>query len=120
MAAVWDKLSRFTRDESGATAIEYGLIAAMIAVSAIAAMTAFGNILSGMFNFVDQHAGTAMDNAGIWRSLVPAEHVPEIDLCAAGPQRFLLAGIGRPAAHPDDLEARLHPPLPGGKKPPTE
>ena len=34
--------SRFVRDESGATAIEYGLIAALIAVAIITAVTALG------------------------------------------------------------------------------
>jgi pilus assembly protein Flp/PilA len=37
------------RDESGATAIEYGLIAALIAVAAIAAMTIVGTNLSTVF-----------------------------------------------------------------------
>jgi pilus assembly protein Flp/PilA len=37
------------RDEQGATAIEYGLIAALIAVAAIGAMTSLGGTLSGTF-----------------------------------------------------------------------
>jgi len=37
------------RDEQGATAIEYGLIAALIAVAAITAMTNLGSTLSGTF-----------------------------------------------------------------------
>jgi pilus assembly protein Flp/PilA len=37
------------RDEQGATAIEYGLIAALIAVAAITAMTSLGGTLSGTF-----------------------------------------------------------------------
>lgn len=40
------------RDEQGATAIEYGLIAALIAVAAITAMTALGSNLSGTFTNV--------------------------------------------------------------------
>ena len=40
------------RDEDGATAIEYGLIAALIAVAAITAMQALGNELSTTFNKV--------------------------------------------------------------------
>lgn len=40
------------RDEAGATAIEYGLIAALIAVAAITAMQALGNELSTTFNDV--------------------------------------------------------------------
>lgn len=41
--------ARFAKDESGATAIEYGLIAALIAVAAIGAMTSLGTSLSGLF-----------------------------------------------------------------------
>ena len=41
------------RDEQGATAIEYGLIAALIAVAAITAMTNLGSTLSGTFTNVD-------------------------------------------------------------------
>ena len=40
------------RDEAGATAIEYGLIAALIAVAAITAMQGLGNQLSTTFNKV--------------------------------------------------------------------
>ena len=42
-------ISRFVRDESGATAIEYGLIAALIAVVIITAITAVGTKLSTTF-----------------------------------------------------------------------
>ncbi|WP_285710551.1 Flp family type IVb pilin [Erythrobacter oryzae] len=41
------------RDEQGATAIEYGLIAALIAVAAITAMTNLGSTLSGTFGNVN-------------------------------------------------------------------
>jgi pilus assembly protein Flp/PilA len=44
--------SRFVRDESGATAIEYGLIAALIAVVVIGAVTAVGTGLSTTFTTV--------------------------------------------------------------------
>jgi pilus assembly protein Flp/PilA len=43
---------QFLRDESGATAIEYGLIAALIAVVIITAVTAVGTNLQGTFNTV--------------------------------------------------------------------
>ncbi len=42
-------ISRFVRDESGATAIEYGLIAALIAVVIITGVTAVGTNLSTTF-----------------------------------------------------------------------
>ncbi len=40
----------FLKNESGATAIEYGLIAALIAVVIITGVTAVGTNLSGTFN----------------------------------------------------------------------
>jgi pilus assembly protein Flp/PilA len=46
-------LAKFTKNEEGATAIEYGLIAALIAVAAITAMTSLGSNLSNTFNKVN-------------------------------------------------------------------
>ena len=54
---------RFMHDQSGATAIEYGLIAGLIAVGAIAAMTTFGGSLTSLFGSVETKAGSAMDAA---------------------------------------------------------
>jgi len=45
-------VSRFVRDESGATAIEYGLIAALISVVIIAAVTTLGTNLKAVFSYV--------------------------------------------------------------------
>ncbi len=45
-------LKRFVADESGATAIEYGLIAALIAVAIIAAVSLVGTNLTTTFNTV--------------------------------------------------------------------
>ncbi len=42
--------SRFAADQSGATAIEYGLIAGLISVVIIGAVTAVGTSLSSRFN----------------------------------------------------------------------
>jgi len=44
--------NKLRRDEAGATAIEYGLIAALIAVAAITAMSSLGGELSDTFNNV--------------------------------------------------------------------
>ena len=41
---------RFLNDESGATAIEYGLIAGLVAVAIIAALTALGSSLNNLFS----------------------------------------------------------------------
>lgn len=43
---------RLLKDQQGATAIEYGLIAALIAVAAVTAMTAVGTSLSSTFNSI--------------------------------------------------------------------
>lgn len=41
--------ARFAKDESGATAIEYGLIAALVSVVIIGAVTTLGTNLTGVF-----------------------------------------------------------------------
>jgi pilus assembly protein Flp/PilA len=45
-------LKTFAQDESGATMIEYGLIAALVAVAAIVALESLGTSISGMFTAV--------------------------------------------------------------------
>ncbi len=45
-------IRKFFKNSKGATAIEYGLIAALIAVAAIAAMQGLGNSLNKTFNNV--------------------------------------------------------------------
>ena len=51
--------ARFVKDESGATAIEYGLIAAGIAVAIITAVNAIGTDLSGLFGRVSAKLNAA-------------------------------------------------------------
>ena len=46
-------ITRFLRDDSGATAIEYGLIAAGISVAIIATVTSLGGKLATTFGKVD-------------------------------------------------------------------
>ena len=45
-------MMQIIRDTKGATAIEYGLIATLIAIAAITAMTSVGNKLTATFNNV--------------------------------------------------------------------
>lgn len=45
-------INRFLRDESGVTAIEYGLIASLVGVAAIASMTAIGDALKVQFTAI--------------------------------------------------------------------
>ncbi|HEX4847684.1 MAG TPA: Flp family type IVb pilin [Novosphingobium sp.] len=52
-------IKKLFRNEDGATAIEYGLIAALISVAAIGAMSSLGGELSSTFN----HTSSTMANA---------------------------------------------------------
>lgn len=47
-----ERLKRFLKDEDGVTAIEYGLIAALIAVAIIAAVGFIGTNLNVIFNHI--------------------------------------------------------------------
>jgi pilus assembly protein Flp/PilA len=51
-------ITRFVKDESGATAIEYGLIAALIAVAIIAAVTLLGDNLDDLFRDIANNVST--------------------------------------------------------------
>jgi pilus assembly protein Flp/PilA len=52
-------IKNFVRDESGATMIEYGLIAALVAVAAIVALESLGTSISSMFTAVSTKLDTA-------------------------------------------------------------
>ncbi len=53
-------LKTFVKDESGATAIEYGLIAALVAVGLIGALMALGGALQNIFNYISGVLASAM------------------------------------------------------------
>lgn len=57
---MFTKIQKFLSDESGATAIEYGLIAALVSVAAIGALQAMGNSLGDMFNSVSNELSNAV------------------------------------------------------------
>ena len=61
---MFTKIRKFLSDESGATAIEYGLIAALVSVAAITALTAMGGSLAQMFNYVSNQLSSASSSAG--------------------------------------------------------
>ena len=52
-------LRSILRDQAGATAIEYGLMAALISVAAITAMGSLGNSLVNTFNYVSNQETAA-------------------------------------------------------------
>ncbi len=54
-----NQLKAFIHDDSGATAIEYGLIAALVSVAAIGALTTMGNTLNTLFSSVSNSMNTA-------------------------------------------------------------
>ena len=57
---MYNLLKNLIQDESGATAIEYGLIAALVSVAAIGALTAMGGSLNTMFTTVSTSLATAV------------------------------------------------------------
>jgi pilus assembly protein Flp/PilA len=57
-------MTRFLKDESGATAIEYGLIAALIAAVLIAALTLIGSNLNLTFDNIATKVGSTSGGTG--------------------------------------------------------
>jgi pilus assembly protein Flp/PilA len=62
--SMFGNLKNLLKDESGATAIEYGLIAALVSVAAIGALTAMGSSLESMFQSVSDKLDTAVSDSG--------------------------------------------------------
>jgi len=62
MTFVCSQFQCFVADESGATAIEYGLIAGLVAVGMIVALTLAGTSVTGMFEYVSTRSGEQLDN----------------------------------------------------------
>jgi len=52
-------IKAFLKDESGATMIEYGLVAALVSVAAILALKALGSELQVIFNTVSSYLASA-------------------------------------------------------------
>jgi pilus assembly protein Flp/PilA len=62
--SMFGNIKNLLKDESGATAIEYGLIAALVSVAAITALTAMGSSLQDMFGRVSNELTTAVNQSG--------------------------------------------------------
>ena len=60
MSTFIQKIRGFMQDEQGVTAIEYGLIAALIAVGLVAALTLVGGDLKDVFNTIASDLATAI------------------------------------------------------------
>ena len=57
---------QFLKDESGATAIEYGLIAALVSVAIIAMLSLLGNNLNATFKAVADNLEAASEPSALW------------------------------------------------------
>jgi pilus assembly protein Flp/PilA len=60
MDNIMNTINRLINDESGATAIEYGLIAGLVAVAIIAALSALGTSLTSLFTSVSDELDGAV------------------------------------------------------------
>ena len=89
-------LRSFVRDESGATAIEYGLIAALVSVAAIAALGALGTSLSNIFTFVSDELGNAVNGV---MQFVPRPCEQDTARKISADEKRILTGI----AHGKDM-----------------
>jgi pilus assembly protein Flp/PilA len=57
-------LKRFWKNESGATAIEYGLIASLMFLACVTAFFSFGNSATALFNYISDTVADATSKAG--------------------------------------------------------
>lgn len=58
------QIRRWWHDEGGATALEYALIAALVAMVALVGIQAFGDAMLGMYSQNDDSLKATIDNAG--------------------------------------------------------
>lgn len=64
MNKAFEVTRQFLREEDGVTAIEYGLIAALIAVVIIASVTSVGNNLNVVFEYIANSLNNALTAGG--------------------------------------------------------
>jgi pilus assembly protein Flp/PilA len=64
MRKLWRGLKRFQFDREGATAIEYGLIMALMTLALVGALASTGAATQDKWDGVSEKVGDAMDNAG--------------------------------------------------------
>jgi pilus assembly protein Flp/PilA len=57
---MFNLISRFVKEDSGATAIEYALIAALVSVAAVGALTVMGQTLNTIFGAASSALNTAV------------------------------------------------------------
>jgi pilus assembly protein Flp/PilA len=59
------KIRKLLRNRRGATALEYGLVAALVAIVIIGGLTQFGNAVNAMFNLMTNKVSAECTTAGI-------------------------------------------------------
>lgn len=64
MASLSLTVGRFSADQSGGTAIEYGLIAGLVTIGLLAALILLGGGVTGLYDFIVGTAGATMAGAG--------------------------------------------------------
>lgn len=65
MTVILARIRDFAADEGGATAIEYGLIAALITVGVLLAITTLGGSVTSLFEYVTSRSAEQLDNAAL-------------------------------------------------------
>jgi pilus assembly protein Flp/PilA len=58
---MYSVISRFARDEQGATAIEYGLIAALIALAIVTSLTLYTDAANAMWDYISNTLANAIN-----------------------------------------------------------
>ena len=60
---MWSLVTRFLRDEDGASALEYGLVVGLIALVIIAGLGLAGGTLSNLFNYIGHELSNVTPSA---------------------------------------------------------
>ena len=63
MRVMFGQIRDFAGNEEGATAIEYGLVAALVAIGVLLAMTTLGSSVMALFDSVASRSAEELDNA---------------------------------------------------------
>ena len=101
MLALYTNLSvRLRSDEKGATAVEYGIMVALIAVVIIVAVTLLGGTLTDMFEDVDCQIKGGTYDAQAPRVQLPAAAVSSASTCLAVSQHRRVLVVGGPDRPP--------------------
>ena len=61
---MFEVLKTYRDDQSGASAIEYALLAALVGVALIAGVTSFGNGMTNMYGYLANEVGNGISRGG--------------------------------------------------------